>query len=164
MPSSRFPSAITRAECVAAGLAPLDLRIDSAAAGLHAEAFMEDGIYVSLWGPPGGPVGLDVSDCSDRPDDVEGAIRRRFEKQRITPLRLLGTDQLTIANVTRSGLRFAIGDGPAGESWFAAVLPHRAGAVLVGFCIPSRSDGGFSTVDVLANRRLAAALKTLTIE
>lgn len=77
---SRTMVEVTDSESSERFLVPATVRVDLTGTGMSAAKLPEGGVYLRCSGPPGGPLGLEVSACSV-PHDLEQGVQKAFEKR-----------------------------------------------------------------------------------
>jgi hypothetical protein len=160
---------VTAAEAEAHGLTPLAFSIDTAGTPMSTYAFPDEGEYLAVSGPPGGPQMLRFLSLTER---VEGAaalepiLRAKFSTVGSDPF-VLGTPiEATIGGSSRQALPFATGQSMARTGWCAVLIDsHLRGAVPQLLVLAGIGSSGEPDCAVpLGNEQLAKILDSLQQE
>lgn len=153
-------------QAAARGLAAVTIEVDTASAGMFPRSFPWDDLMVVLNGPPGAPLalciwdgGMDASSAAD----LERLVRSKFVPGWDESLDVTGSGHVLVAGDERPALTFITGDGPERIGWFAATIERPAGVVLVAAGVAAGKAASVSIDEILANRSVGTAVRTLSI-
>jgi hypothetical protein len=160
---------VTAAEAEAHGLTPFDFSIDTAGTPMLATPFPEQGAYLTISGPPGGPQLLRFLSLAGRIEDpaaLEPILRQTFSGAGGDPFVLGAPTEVTIGGSARQALPFATGQSMARTAWCAVLIDSRLrGAVPQLLVLAGIGSSGEPDCSVpLGNEQLAKVLESLQQE
>ncbi|HEV8269507.1 MAG TPA: hypothetical protein VGR00_14785 [Thermoanaerobaculia bacterium] len=121
--------ALTAAAALAHGLSPVSIAVDTRESGMMVSEFPSKGCFLSLQGPPGGPLFFAVR-------DVTGSRRSLAEHVRAGETRdvVLGAEEtLDVAGEKRTALLYFTGEQSAATVGCAVVVPAGEARILLDF-------------------------------
>lgn len=157
---------ISSSEAARAGLPPVSIAVDPGKSGMAAKTFPEQGRYLQLSGPPGGPLGLKIDECAGTSGTAAslGALaKKRFAGD---PLELGAFEEITLAGARRAALSCTTGASQARAAHLLVLFPAAPGAdrgVLLDAWIGARAPGVPAPSAVVKLAPLADVLGTLAI-
>jgi hypothetical protein len=153
-------------DSAARGFAGVTVEVDTQAAGMHARPFPWDDLLVVLNGPPGAPLAVCIWDCgsdSAALPEIEQLARTKFVPSWDNSFEPTGRTRVLVSGEERSAVTFITGDGPERIGWVAATLERPGGVVLVAAGVAAGKQATVTVDEILANRAVGTAMRTLAI-
>jgi hypothetical protein len=153
-------------DAAAHGFAAVTIAVDTNQAGMFARPFPFDDLLLLLNGPPGIPLVLGVWDCRKEiaaGHDLEAVIRAKLVPSWEPSVEIGGETHVVVAGERRPALTFITGDGPERTGWFGVTVERPGGVVLVGAGVGAGNAASVSADEILTNRAIGAAVRTLEI-
>jgi hypothetical protein len=121
---------ITAAESKSHELPAAEIVLDLGETGMSGRKFREKGEYLTLSGPPGGPLGLTVSHIAKLPKSADDwhSLAKKLNTQESTEMGHVGT--LKIAGAERAAFTYTTDDGS-----------DRSHHLMIVFAVPDSKDG-----------------------
>jgi hypothetical protein len=134
---------ITSSEAAGHKLPRAAVELDPGATGMSAARFPADGKFVTLSGPPGGPLGLEIEAYKGVTADAAGLeklVAKRFEGR--SPVKG-AFGEVSLSGGTCAAMSWATDSSMARAAHLVALFPSKAGAsegVLLDFWMEAGSD------------------------
>ena len=156
---------ITAAEARKHGLPGASITLEPGATGLSAATFPEDGMYLRMSGPPGGPLGLIVAHATQAAGD-EAALKALAEKRFAGRSPAVGTfDRVELSGAVRHVLTCTT-DSSAARAHHLLVhfaRPDATDGILLDFWMPAGTSPAPAPQAMLEHPRYAALLKSVSV-
>jgi len=154
----------TAADARAHGLPAATISVEPGATGMAASTFPEDGVYLRLSGPPGGPLGLIMARATTAGDEagMKALVNTRFTGR--SPA--AGTfARVELGDAVRPAITCTT-DSSAARAHHLLVLfaqPGVSGGVLLDFWMPAGTSPTPEPREMLEHARYAALLKSVSV-
>ena len=151
-------------------LPPIGFRVDTAGTAMLASKFPDDGLYLTMSGPPGGPLLVQVYGYAGTAHDVatlEAQIRANYDKPWFQPFTLDQTTKLSLGGADRLARTFLTGKGHTRTRWCAALVPAPKGAaegLVVVFGDAAGAETGADCAAIAAHAHLAPVLRSFQLD
>jgi hypothetical protein len=152
--------ALTAAAAVAHGLSPVSIAVDTRESGMMVTEFPSKGFYLSLQGPPGGPLFFAVR-------DVTGSLRSLPEHVRAGESRdvVFGAEEVVdVAGQKRTAVLYFTGEKSAATVGCAVVVPVGDARLLLDFGAGGPRGSAKSCADVMSRRPFSRLLGSFRAE
>ena len=151
---------ITASDAEGHGLPAVELQIDPGA--LTGSLFPDDGVYLTLSGPPGGLLLLQVYPAGPGgATGLERMLRVHFDKPWWQPLSFETSERAVIAGAERDAMRFSTLEGVRRVAWCGALLPARSDLLLV---VGVEAPTPLTCAQLVLHPQLAPALASLVVD
>jgi hypothetical protein len=152
-------------DSLAHSLPAIGFRVDTGRTGLGGRPFASLGLYLTLSGPPGGPLSFCVSPALERESDAVAVEREVFRQlgDNFRKARTAAQGHVFIAGASRPAITYTAGEGFFSEATCATLVGTPAGSLLVAVSIGWSGKEAPRCVDVAEDRRLRELIQSFTL-
>lgn len=153
------------------GLPAIGFSVDPAGTAMSASPFPEDGVYLTLSGPPGGPLLFQVFAYRSNGHDaaaLDAQIKARFNQPHQQPLQLDEQGTLKLSGSDRAIRTFITGSMPMIRTrWCAALIPAPSGHAEGLFVVFGDAAPAVKTAEcaaIVAHPHLAPLVRSFAVD